>query len=261
MLPHLPVRFRRVHSFIFIVYQESCAKLYSLKKQLSVPDLRLLISSHDALQLKQVFTYLEPMGYQLDCASGSDEVYNCLKTSWYNAIILSAQLSDQYGVPLYTRLRMESVGCPLILLAPEGTMDSLPRYLNSGADDVVISPLHMLEMEARVLAAIRLSNSHASSPKLSWAGIELNVQTHTVTCDGKNMHLPPMAFTLLASLMKAAPNVVSRSELQVALYGDTPPNSDALRTYIHILRTHLEKENKPILKTVPKVGFRLTPMP
>ena len=36
--------------------------LYSLKKQLSVPDLRLLISSHDALQLKQVFTYLEPMG-------------------------------------------------------------------------------------------------------------------------------------------------------------------------------------------------------
>ena len=66
---------------------------------------------------------------------------------------------------------------------------------------------------------------------------------------------------LLARLMKAAPNVVSRSELQNELYGDTPPNSDALRTYIHILRSRLEKVNKPILKTVPRVGFRLMPMP
>ena len=80
-------------------------------------------------------------------------------------------------------------------------------------------------------------------------------------CDGMHMHLPPMAFTLLARLMKAAPNVVSRSELQNELYGDAPPNSDALRTYIHILRSHLEKQNKPILKTVPRVGFRLIPLP
>lgn len=72
--------------------------LYSLKKQLSVPDLRLLISSHDALQLKQVFTYLEPMGYQLDCASGSDEVYNCLKTSWSTPLfsVPSSAISTEF---------------------------------------------------------------------------------------------------------------------------------------------------------------------
>ncbi|MBR3880825.1 MAG: winged helix-turn-helix domain-containing protein, partial [Mailhella sp.] len=51
---------------------------------------------------------------------------------------------------------------------------------------------------------------------------------------------------------------VSRSELQKELYGDTPPNSDALRTYIHILRSKLEKAGKPILQTVPRVGFRLS---
>lgn len=235
--------------------------LYSLKKQLSVPDLHLLVGVSDASIMKNIFAYLEPMGYQLDSAVDSDEVRNCLKTSSYDALILDARFSDQNGIPLYTGLRLENVSCPIILLAPENTLENLPMYLNSGADDIVTSPLHLLELEARVLASIRLAKAHFSSMKLSWAGIELDPQAHTVTCDGGSLHLPPMAFTLLARLMKAAPNVVTRSELQSALYGDTPPNSDALRTYIHILRSNLELRNKPILKTVPRIGFRLTPMP
>ena len=235
--------------------------LHSLKKQLSVFDLRLLIATSDTPTMKNIFAYLEPMGYQLDSAASSDEVRNCLKTSSYDALILDSQLSDQNGIPLYTCLRMEHLASPIILLTPDTTLENLPRYLNSGADDIVISPLHLLELEARVLASIRLSKAHLVSSKLSWAGIELDSHAHTVTCDGKNLHLPPMAFTLLARLMKSAPNVVTRSELQNELYGDTPPSSDALRTYIHILRSRLEKENKPILKTVPRVGFRLVPMP
>ena len=234
--------------------------LRSLKKQVSVPSLHLLIGTSDIQTTKNIFEYLEPMGYQLDSAASSDEVRNCLKTSFYSALILDATLTDQNGIPLYTCLRMERIISPIILLAPENTLENLPRYLNSGADDIVTSPVHLLELEARVLAAIRLATAHLATIKLSWEGIELDAQAHTVTCDGKHVHLPPMAFALLARLMKSAPNIVSRSELQNELYGDTPPNSDALRTYIHILRTQLEKQNKPILQTVPRVGFRLTPL-
>ena len=232
--------------------------LHSLKKQISVPDLHLLIGTPDTQAMNSIFTYLEPMGYQLDSAADSDEVRNCLKNASYNALILDATLTDQNGIPLYTCLRMERIISPIILLAPENTLENLPRYLNSGADDIVTSPVHLLELEARVLAAIRLATAHLATIKLSWEGIELDAKAHTVTCDGKHVHLPPMAFALLARLMKSAPNIVSRSELQNELYGDTPPNSDALRTYIHILRTQLEKQNKPILQTVPRVGFRLT---
>ena len=234
--------------------------LYSLKKQLSVPDLHLLVATSDMLAMKKIFANLEPMGYQLDSAADCDEVRNCLKTSAYDAIVMDALFTDQNGIPLYTCLRMEGLNSPVILLVPENTLEHLPRYLNSGADDIVTNPVHMLELEARILASIRLSKAHLSSSRLSWEGIELDSQTHTVMCDGMHMHLPPMAFTLLARLMKAAPNIVSRHELQNELYGDAPPNSDALRTYIHILRSHLEKRNKPILKTVPRVGFRLIPL-
>lgn len=234
--------------------------LYSLKKQLSVPDIHLLIGCADAAALKSIFSYLEPMGYQLDSAADSDEVRNCLRTSSYDALVLDAQFTDQNGVPLYTRLRLEQFSRPIVLLTPDTGMENLPRYLNGGADDIITAPLHLLELEARVLAAIRLAKAHLTVARLEWEGIELDTQAHTVTCDGAPLHLPPMAFTLLAKLMKSAPNVVSRSELQNELYGDTPPSSDALRTYVHILRSRLEQQNKPVLQTVPRVGFRLIPI-
>jgi len=232
--------------------------LYSLKKQLSVPDIHLLVASRDAQTMNSVYSYLESMGYQLDSAASSDEVRSRLKDSLYDAIILDAQLTDQNGIPLCTSLRMQYFSKPVILLVPDTGMENLPRYLNSGADDIVTAPIHLLELEARVLACIRLAKAHMAMAKLTWAGIELDLRAHTVRCEGEALHLPPMAFDMLAKLMKEAPNVVSRSELQKELYGDTPPNSDALRTYIHILRSKLEKAGKPILQTVPRVGFRLS---
>ena len=232
--------------------------LYSLKKQLSVPDIHLLVACRDAQTMAQVYSYLESMGYQLDSAASSDEVRNRLKDSLYDAVILDAQLSDSNGIPLCTALRMQHISKPIILLVPDSSMENLPRYLNSGADDIVTTPLHLLELEARILACIRLARAHMAMAKLNWAGIELDLRAHTVRCDGEALHLPPMAFDILAKLMKEAPNVVSRSELMKELYGDTPPNSDALRTYIHILRSKLETVGKPVLQTVPRVGFRLS---
>ena len=231
--------------------------LSSLKKQLSVSSIHLLVASPDSVVLKNIFSYLEPMGYQLDSAVDSDGVWNCLRDSSYDALVLDSRLSDQNGIPLYTCLRLQHFSKPIILLVPDSGMENLPRYLNGGADDVVTSPLHLLELEARILAGIRLSRAHMAVPRLSWAGIEVDLRAHTVSCEGEPLHLPPMAFLLLTKLIKAAPGVVSRAELQDELYGDNPPNSDALRTYIHLLRNKLEKAGKPILHTVPRVGFRL----
>lgn len=231
--------------------------LSHLQKQLSVPDIHLLIASPDMATVKNIFSYLEPKGYQLDSAASADEVWNCLNSASYDAILLESRLVGDSGIPLYTCLRIQGHTMPIILLVPESGMDELPRYVNGGADDILTTPLHMLELEARTLARIRLARVHMSTARLNWAGLELDARAHTVTCDGEPMHLPPLAFSLLAVLMKAAPNVVSRTELEKELYGGTPPNSDSLRTYIHLLRSKLEKSGKPILATVPRIGFRL----
>ncbi len=235
--------------------------LYSLKKQIPVSELRLLVGIPDLAVMRSIFGYMEPLGYHLDNCSNSDEVLESMLITQYDALILDAALTDTAGIPLYSRLRMNGFSRTIILLTHDDDLEKLPRYVNAGADDVVTSPPHMLELETRLLASIRLSRAHFFSTKMSWEGIELDMQAHTVTCEGKSLHLPPMAFTILSCLMKAAPNVVSREELENRLYGKTPPPSDAFRVYIHILRNHLAKVNRPILKTVPRVGFRLAAMP
>jgi DNA-binding response OmpR family regulator len=227
------------------------------KKQLSVPSIHLLIGSADMQATQSIYSFLEPSGYQLDSAATSEEVQNRLNTAQYDALVLDANFCDDNGIPLYTSLRLGQHTMPIILLVSESDTENLPRYINGGADDIVPIPLHLVELEARILARIRLAKAHRIAPKLTWAGIEIDQRAHTITCDGEPLHLPPLAFTLISCLMKAAPNVVTRSELEDTLYGDTPPSSDALRTYIHMLRSKLDAHGKPILKTVPRVGFRL----
>ena len=231
--------------------------LSNLKKQLSVSSIRLLIACADMQVMQNIYAFLEPSGYQLDSAATSEETLNCLHSSPYDALVLDANFCDDNGIPLYTSLRLKHYDMPILLLVQESGSENLPRYVNGGADDIIPSPLHLVELEARILARIRLAKVFLLVPKLSWEGIELDQKAHTVSIDGKDVHLPPLAFSLMASLMKAAPNVVTRNELEDTLYGDTPPNSDALRTYIHMLRSKLAEHGKPILKTVPRIGFRL----
>ena len=225
--------------------------LHSLKKQLSVFDLHLLVGTPDVSTMKNIFAYLEPMGYQLDSAANSDEVHNCLKTSSYEAIILDAQLTDQNGIPLYTCLRISNVASPIILLTPDTTLENLPRYLNGGADDIVTSPLHLLELEARVLASIRLARAHLASTKLSWAGIELDSLAHTVTCDGKNYTAQTDAqcsqTNVAISFYFTNEELASGTQKSIALLQNTEAalqkNDDRWQTYLQkILRKDMKHE-------------------
>lgn len=148
---------------------------------------------------------------------------------------------------------------PIILLVHETSKDRLPVYISAGADDIVTQPLYTLELETRVLSAIRLARKHFGT-KLFWEGIELDTQTHSVTCDGQELKLSPRSFSILARLMRDAPNVVSRAEIENMLYDKKVPDSDSQRVFIHQIRAELARVGKPILKTVPKVGFKLIKM-
>lgn len=90
-------------------------------------------------------------------------------------------------------------------------------------------------------------------------GVELDEAAHTASRDGRPLRLSPTGFILLGELLRAAPRVVPREALERAVWGDSPPDSDALRTHIHELRRVLDKPFAvPLLRTVPHVGYGLT---
>jgi len=227
---------------------------------LSGKGLRLLIVTGDEQLVQELYAYLEPLGYVLDSASNGIAGWQRASTGSYDIIILDVMLPGMDGLTLCRRLREESGNeTPVLMLTSGESLENRVLCLNWGADDFVTKPVAMLELEARLRAVVRRAKAQQVSRLLRWAGLELDPQTHTITCEGRPMHLRPICFTLLARLMRSAPGIVTREDLEHEIYGDSPPDSDSLRTHIHMLRRALEKAGRPILKTVTHVGFRLEP--
>ena len=172
-------------------------------------------------------------------------------------LLIAVILPGMDGLTICRRLREMGSRIPIVMMTRSESVEKRVLCLNLGADDFLIRYFEMMEMEARIRAVVRRSRQHNTPLILRWGGLELNPCTHTVLCDGTPLHLRPICFTMLACLMRSAPGIVTREELTREVYGDSPPDSDSLRTHIHLLRRALEKQGKPILQTVTHVGFRL----
>ena len=217
----------------------------------------LLVASEDMALTDGIFSYFEPLGYHLEnCASDMD-LLDAVSQNDYAVIILDAALTDSLGIPMFIRLRSNGYTVPIILLAQNVTPKKEANFVSAGVDCVVPLPLHHLELETKLLALLRLVRGHTST-RLFWEGIELDMRKHEVACDGKPIHFPPMCFKVMAILMREAPNIVRHAALAQEIYGANPPNSDVIRAAIHNIRELLKKVDKPILRTVPRVGFQLT---
>ena len=93
---------------------------------------------------------------------------------------------------------------------------------------------------------------------ISVGTLRIDRQAQTVTRQEQPVRLNPAGYTILLALAEAHPRIVTRSELTRALWGDGPPDSDALRSHLYLLRRALDRPfAQPMLVTVHGVGFRL----
>ena len=229
---------------------------------LSEKGLRLLLVTEDEKFAQTLYKYLTPLGYNMDMASSGTAGWKRASSNSYDALLIDIALSGMDGLTLCRRLRDEvGLETPILMFMDGESLEAKVLGLNWGADVFINKSADMREFEAVVRALVRRMGARQGSHTLSWAGLELDPHMHTVTCEGVPLTLRPTAFTILARLMRQAPGVVTRKDLEYEIYGDFPPDSDSLRTHIHSLRRALQAAGRPILKTVTHVGFRLTPWP
>ena len=229
---------------------------------LSGKGIRLLIVTEDEHLAQALYDYLTPLGYNLDRASGGTSGWSRASSGTYDVFLLDMALSGMDGLTLCRRLREEvGLDTPVLMFVDGESLETRVLCLNWGADGFITKAVDMRELVAMLRAQVRRYRSQHVPRNLTWAGLELNPQTHTVTCEGSPLPLRPIAFAILARLMRQAPGIVTRKDLEYEIYGDFPPDSDALRTHIHALRKALQTVGRPILKTVTHVGFRLEDWP
>ncbi len=221
--------------------------------------MRLLIIEDSKEIVENLYDYFDENIYELDCARDGLGGLHLACTQTYDVIILDLSLPVIDGITLCRRLREEGNNTtPIIMLTARQTIEDRVLGLSSGADDYLVKPFSLKELEARIQALSRRSNIYSEKKILVVDDLQFNLDTMEVTRAGTKIVLTPILLKLLEKLMRSSPNVVTKSELEYYLWKDSPPNSDSLRAHLHTLRTAIDKPfSTPLLMTLHGIGYRL----
>ena len=223
--------------------------------------LHILVIEDNPDLAANVCDFLEAKGHIADAAADGITGLHLAITKKYDAIVLDIVLPGMDGLTLCKKYREEAKQTtPVLMLTARDALDDRVAGLECGADDYVLKPFALRELEARLKALVRRSKSEVTTAKLQIADLELDPALVKVRRGKRVIDLPPIPLKLLEALMRASPKVVKREELERAVWGDSPPDSDALRSHMHTLRAAVDgPEEPPLIHTQRGIGYRLAP--
>jgi len=206
-----------------------------------------------------VFAYLERRGYAMDYAADGVTGLHLAVTQDYDVIILDLMLPGMDGLELCAKLRNDArKDTPVLMLTARDTLQDKVAGLDTGADDYLVKPFEIQELEARVRALIRRRQGGLAPETLKVGDLVLDTGTLVARRAGQELSLTPIGLKLLTVLMRASPRVVSRRDLERQVWGEVLPDSDTLRSHLYNLRKTIDRPfERALLHTVQGAGYRL----
>ncbi|WP_455201506.1 response regulator transcription factor [Kaarinaea lacus] len=224
--------------------------------------MRILIIEDNSDLAANIYDFLEVKGHTLDAAADGITGLHLAVVNDYDAIVLDVMLPGMDGLMLCKKLREEAgKQTPVLMLTARDTLNDKLAGFGMGADDYLVKPFELQELEARLLALQR-RNAGASARNLKVGDLSFDIDTLTVRRKDKIITLTPTGLKILELLMRKSPHVVSRREIEHMLWGDEPPDSDAIRSHMHTLRVAVDHPfDQALIHTVHGIGFRLEETP
>ena len=220
--------------------------------------MRILVIEDNPDIASNIGDYLSDRGNVIDFAGDGITGLHLAVVNEFDAIVLDLTLPGMDGLEVCRKLRQEArKHTPVLMLTAR---DALPQKLagfETGADDYMVKPFALQELEARIQVLVRRSKPQQARI-LVVADLSYNLDTLVVVRQTKNIQLNPIALKILQCLMEASPSVVTRQELEMRVWGEELPDSDSLRVHIHTLRAAIDKPfDKPLIQTRHGIGYRL----
>lgn len=220
--------------------------------------LKILIIEDDADLAATIYDYLETKGHTVDAAGDGVTGLHLAITNDYDAIVMDINMPGMDGLTACRKFREEAgKNTPILMLTARDTLEDKLAGFDSGADDYLIKPFALQELVAR-LCAIKKRTMQPEAEVLKVDDLVFNPKSLAVERAGKPLILTPIGLRILELLLRNSPNVVSRADLESKVWKDNPPDSDALRAHIYVLRNTVDKPfPKPLIHTVHGIGFKL----
>ncbi|HEX7972424.1 MAG TPA: response regulator transcription factor [Thiobacillus sp.] len=223
--------------------------------------LHILVIEDNPDLAANVCDFLEAKGHIADAAGDGITGLHLAVTKNYDAIVLDIILPGMDGLTLCKKFREEAKrNTPVLMLTARDALDDRVAGLECGADDYVLKPFALRELEARLKALVRRSKSGMTASVLQVGDLEFDPALIRVRRGERVINLPPIPLKLLETLMRASPRAIKREELERAVWGDTPPDSDALRSHMHTVRAAVDGPGEPaLIRTLRGIGYRIAP--
>ena len=218
----------------------------------------LLIEDHRDIA-ESIIDYLEPRGFSVDYAADGIGGLHLAVTQNYDVIVLDVGLPGVDGFVVCRKLREEARrDTPILMLTARDTLEDKITGLEAGADDYLVKPFEIRELEVRMRSLVRRHRGATARESYRVGDLTLDLSTLQVTRSGRPLVVTPIGLRLLTVLMRASPRVVSRTDLEREVWGEVPPDSDALRSHLYNLRKAIDRPfDHPLLHTVSARGYRL----
>lgn len=206
--------------------------------------------------------YLESQGFRLIEAESGEEGLGLAASHQPALILLDLGLPGMDGLEVIRRIR-QWTATPILVLSARGKEQDKIDALDAGADDYLIKPFGVGELAARMRAALR----HATGPGQAGPGavfrsgaLSVDLAAHRVRVGGREVHLTPIEFKLLAFLVRHAGKVVTHRQLLKEVWGSAREDQAHYpRIYVHQLRHKIEPDpaRPRFLRTETGIGYRL----
>jgi two-component system response regulator MprA len=223
------------------------------------PGLRVLVVDDDRALRDALRRALSLGGYDVEVAENGQHGLSRIAAADPDAVVLDVGMPDIDGLEVCRRLRSTGNRVPILMLTARDAVEDRIEGLDAGADDYLVKPFDVGELQARLRALVRRSAARDQPEGLSFAELRLDTDRHGVLVDDGFVELTRTEFQLLELLLLNPRRVLTHDVIYQRVWGyDFGPGSNALRVYVGYLRRKLEDAGaRPLIHTLRGVGYVL----
>ena len=214
--------------------------------------MRLLLVEDDSMIGEALLDLLRAENYAVDWVKDGETADSALRTQAYDLVLLDLGLPRRDGLSVLKALRSRKDRVPVLIATARDSVQQRIEGLDAGADDYVLKPYNLEELQARIRALLRRASGRAE-PIYEHKGVSINPATREVTVDGTAVTLSAREWAVLEPLLARPGMVLSRAQLEDKLYGwKDEISSNAVEVYIHGLRRKLGAD---LIQNIRGVGY------
>lgn len=218
--------------------------------------MRILLAEDDEILSNGISKALRQCGYTVDHVATGYDADVAIATAPFDLAILDLGLPKMEGFEVLKRMRASGKRFPVLIVTARDGLEDRVSGLDFGADDYMIKPFDLPELEARVRALIRRSN-YGAETEIVYGPVRMDTASRSITISGEPIEFSSRELAVFELLLQRPGRVVSKEQLLEHMYGfDEEVSQNAVEVLMHRLRKKIEPYGLSV-RTIRGLGYVL----